>query len=383
MEINNIGLQKKERILRTFDYGILDRSATYDIIHNFDLIEYCYGKKVNYKNAEDATCMTISKLCDMVRNLAIPYDLNTHIEKDEDGFIYKKEWWTKSIIERPFKTVEEAKKLVKKDISKISKAISKQKFCKSAEYNVGLFHEKFEYPEDLNSEFERLQNKMGGTVMVAPEFFSGIGPITTRYNYDTFVYLYNDYPELIRELIKTHDEYCLFRINSFPGPVLTPVAHIAIAAGGSSGLIFSPEFLLSEIFPGIIKMIKKLKEYGYKVIFNFLGNSKEIIDEIVKSGVDGYTPIEEISGVTIEFIKEKYPKLVLGFEIDSINLLRNGSVMDIIKKTEEIIKLNEKYGGIFIGSSGAINKESKIENVLAMFDTVKKYKNPKFFNQNK
>lgn len=65
----------------------------------------------------------------------------------------------------------------------------------------------------MNAEFERIQNKMDGTVMMAPEFFDGIGPMTTRYNYDMFIYLYNDYPELIHELLDVYCDYQLFGLE--------------------------------------------------------------------------------------------------------------------------------------------------------------------------
>ena len=368
-------LTKRQRVLNTFNFKDLDRPALYDVLHNIKFIEHVYGKRINSRNAEDAVCSAIAKTFDMVRHFAVPYSLESSTEEDEDGFIYSKSWWTEKIIKRPFKTIPEARELVKKDIFKIQEAIENKRFCNhQTQYNVNLFAERFNEPEELNSEFKRFQDKLDGTVMVAPEFFDGTGPVIARYDYDTFSYLYHDYPELMHELLKTHFNYQLFRIESFQGPELAPVAHIGTVASGTNGLIFSPSFIKKEVFPYVRKIIGRLKEKGYKVIYNFMGDSKEIFDEIINTGPDAFTPVEEISGMSVEWIKTKNPKLVLGFVIDSINVLANGNIDKVINKTKSMIGLSKKYGGIFIGSSGTIDNQIKFENALAMADTVKNFR---------
>jgi len=364
-------LSKKERILNTFNYQQLDRPAIYDVMHNLKFIEEVYGKSVNSRNAEDAVCSAISKSFDMVRHFAIPDRLESYIEKDEDGFVYRKEWWTADIIERPFNTLLEARELVKKDIFKIREAIEDKRFCNQAKYHVQLFEDQFDNPEELSFEFKRIQDKLDGTVMVAPEQPDGSCYVQTRYNMDTFIYLFNDFPDLIRELLAAHLDYRLFIIDNFPGAELTPVAFTSTMASGSGGLTFSPAYIYEELFPAVKKILDRFKEKGFKVIYDFEGDSREVMDKIVADGADAYTPIEEISGVNIEDIKEKYPKLVLGFTIDSIKLLSNASKDEVIKKTNETIEIARKYGGIMIGSSGAINNNVPVENALAMISTVK------------
>ena len=364
-------VSKKERILRTFNYEEIDRPAIYDKIHSLKFIEHIFGHSINSLNSEDAICNVISKTCDMTRHVVVPKDLNVYKLIDDDNFVYKIYWNTKEIIGRPFKTLKEAKELVKKDIFKIREAMVNKRFCNQAKWHLNLFDEKFEYPEELNIEFARIQDRMNGTVMVAPEFFDGLGPITTRYNYDIFIYLYHDYPELMHDLLQTHCEYQLFRIDNFEGPSLSPIALLGTAVSGVQGLIFSPNFLYKEFFPFVKKIANKLKEKGYKVILEMEGNVKEVLEDIVKVGIDAYTPIEEKSGMSIKYIKEKYPKLVLAQNIDSTQLLTYGNKNEVLSKTEEIIKLAKKFGGILIGSSGDINEEVNVENALIMINTVK------------
>ena len=364
-------LTKKQRILNTFNFKELDRPVLYDVLHNIRFIEHVYGKSINSRNAEDAVCSTIAKTFDMVRHVAIPYTLDSTTWEDEDGFIYRKSWWTAEIIQRPFKTVLEAKELVKKDIFRIREAIENKRFCQQAKYNVQLFEDRHSSPEEMNSEFARIQDKLDGTVMIAPEQPEGSCYIQTRYNLDTFIYLLNDYPELMHELLSAHLDYRLFIIDSFPGPEVTPVAFTGTMASGPAGLLFSPSFIQKELFPSVKKILNKLKEKGYKVIYDFEGDNREVLDIMVKDGADASTPVEEISGVDILEIKKKYPRLVLGFMIDSINLLTNGDIDDVIKKTRDTVRIARDHGGILVGSSGALHNEIPVENILAMTDTVK------------
>jgi len=365
-------LTKKERVLNTFNFKPVDRPALYDVVHNLKFIESVYGKTVNSKNAEDAVCCAVAKSLDMVRHFAIPDMLERRIVRDEDGFVYRKEWWTAEILERPFKTVKEARELVKKDIFRIRSAIENRRFCRQAMYNIQLFEDRFDFPEELNSEFERIRNKLDGTVMVAPEQPESCCYIQTRYNVDTFIYLLHDFPELTKELITAHLDYRLFVIDCLPGPEVTPVAFTGTMASGPGGLMFSPDFIFNYLFPSVKKILDRLKEKGYKVIFDFEGDNRKVVDRIVSLGADALTPVEEISGVSIKQLKEKYPGLVLGFVIDSINLLTGGSAKDVAKKTMEVIKMAEDYGGILIGSSGALHEKVPVENALAMINTVKK-----------
>ena len=362
------GLTKEQRVINTFQYRELDRFAIYDKIHNLDLIEYVTGNKITEKSAEDVTCRALGNLCDMVRHVAIPYRLDEYTQKDEDGFVYRVKWYTKDIIERPFRTENEAVELVKRDMEKINLGIEKKKFCIQASWNLQLFGEDLTEPEELNDMFKRVQEKMGGTVMVAPEFFDGIGPLSNRYDYTNFVYLYYDYPDLIRELLDIYIDYQLFRIESFDRK-LTPVALVGTAISGTGGLIYSPDFIRKEYFPRIQKLYKKLKEKGYHVIVESEGDNRVIFEDFIKMGIEAYTPVERASHMNIEEIKEKYPELVLCQEIDSMQLLTFGSVDAVIAETKRVREIGEKYGGVFIGSCGDIHENINIKNVLAMYET--------------
>ena len=365
-------MTKLQRVLHTFDQGSIDRLTIYDKIHNVELIEHVTGTKLTEKNAEDVTCTALGKLCDMVRHVAIPCRLDEYTLKDGDGFIYRVSWYTKDIIQRPFNSEDGARELVKRDIDRMKACIEKEQYCPELSWHLQLFGEDLVYPEDLNSEFRRIQEKMDGTIMVAPEFFDGIGPLSNRYDYTYFIYLLHDYPELMDELLDAYIDYQLFRIESFDS-TLTPVALISTAIAGTSGLMYSPEFIRREYFPRMQVLHQRLKQKGYHVIVESDGDNRVIFEDFIRAGIEAYTPLERTSHMHIEEIKKQYPALVLCQEIDSTHLLPFGTIEEVIEETKKVIALAEIYGGVFIGSCGDIHPRVRLENALAMYDTARQH----------
>ena len=104
------------------------------------------------------------------------------------------------------------------------------------------------------------------------------------------------------------------------------------------------------------------------------GDTRVVFDDIVRTGPDGYTTIEELSGMSAAWIKSNYPKLTVAQMIDSAQLLTYGRIEQVIEKTQGTVELARKYNGVLIGSSGDINEEVNIENAMAMYETVKNTK---------
>ena len=70
---------------------------------------------------------------------------------------------------------------MKKDIERIYKCIEEQKFCHQAREHLNLFGEKYDYPEKVNSHFERVAKKPGDTIMIASETVPGLYTAQNRY----------------------------------------------------------------------------------------------------------------------------------------------------------------------------------------------------------
>ena len=182
-------LTATERVLNTFTGDPLDRLPLFDIIHSTDFIEQVSGRKITPQNAEDVTCQAVRRTLDLVRHFCIPEILEPRTIRDEDGFVYRDEWWTREIVRRPLQSLDDAQELMKRDIERIYACIEAQRFCHQAKEQVNLFGERYEYPEEVNSHFERVTGKLGDTMMIAPETVPGLYTAQNRYGFEWLIYM--------------------------------------------------------------------------------------------------------------------------------------------------------------------------------------------------
>jgi uroporphyrinogen decarboxylase len=94
------------------------------------------------------------------------------------------------------------------------------------------------------------------------------------------------------------------------------------------------------------------------------------MDTIVNCGVDALHPIEP-KAMNIADVKQRYgDKLCLIGNID-VDLLSRGTVKEIKENVYKNIELAGYNGGYCVGSGNSIPEYVKLENYIAMIETVK------------
>ena len=236
-------LTLRERIARTIEGQEVDRIPTFDILHNIDLIEHYSGEKVTPKNAEDLLCKAAGKCLDMIRHFAVPDYEGIKTVKDDQGFVYRYEWWTGHLIERPhFRSVKDVVSLMQRDIEKIYKCIEQKKVCDIAQQHVNLFYEKFEYFEEVKEEYRRISDKLEGTVMMGPEMVQGVAVPCERYDYNWWTYVWYDHKDVALKYLDALYDYEANFIDSFADPEICPFANSSESIGMNDRLLFPYEF---------------------------------------------------------------------------------------------------------------------------------------------
>jgi len=71
----------------------------------------------------------------------------------------------------------------------------------------------------------------------------------------------------------------------------------------------------------------------------------------------------------VQDVRVKYPNLVLWGGVDNSYLLVDGTPSEVRQRVEEL-KAFGKDGGLLIGSTGQVHPACKLENLVAMIDTV-------------
>ena len=371
-------LTPRERVLRTISGEQVDRLGVYDIIHNVDLIEHLAGDRVTPGNAEDLTCRAVSKVLDLVRHFCIPSDLEHKTYSDDDGFVYRHQWWTREIVERPNKTVDQTRDLMKADVESIRRAIEKGRVCWQALEHLELLGEHCRTFEEIKELFLRIANKLDGTIMVAPEALPGMYTATNRYGFEMAIYAHYDYPDDFLAVYRAFCDYEVAKIHALADLVeVAPVALLSEAVAFNTGLLFPPDFVREVQYPNIKRIIDAYKSHGFKVIFHADGNKWPILDDVISFGADVIDPCETLATMDIRKLREKYPNTAFASPVDCQDLLARGSTDQIAAACRQVL---EDCGGkrVLTGSTSEIHPGISVENAMAMYNVFRNYGDPEF-----
>jgi hypothetical protein len=361
----------RERVLAAFDHRAPDRLPVADVLHNIEIIEHYGGEVVTPQNALDVTCRAIGRTVDFARHFAVP-DMEPRIVRDEDGFVYRLEWWTAQVLQRPFKDPKGLSEVVKRDIDRIYAAIDAGGLCPQATLHVQLTGENFETLQELHDYFARVIDKMNGSFLLASESLVGLHTAYYRAGIELFIYLYDEEPELVSSWLQALNDYELYKIHAIADPALMPVAMVADDLAYNKGLLFSPEFLRRESFPRAKRLVDAWHEHGCRVIFFCDGNKWAIMDDLVALGCDSIAPLEPDSHMLLANVRRKYPQLTEVYTIDSNDLLSYGSPEDVRAAVREAATLGAD-GGLILASTSALHPAVRLENAIALFDAARHY----------
>jgi len=146
--------------------------------------------------------------------------------------------------------------------------------------------------------------------------------------------------------------------------------------GYKKGLFMSPRSYREYVIPWVKQICDTAHKGGLKVFLHSCGDDFQLLEDIINAGVDALHPIEPTTAnpqYDIFHLKEKYG--------DKLCFIGNVSPQDLSDKDPDFIRLSTRKlikkigpGGGFILSSGhSINPAVKLENFLAMRETLAKY----------
>ena len=146
--------------------------------------------------------------------------------------------------------------------------------------------------------------------------------------------------------------------------------------GSQTGPLLGPEMFRRFILPHLSRLIDLGHTYGLKVMLHCCGGFESLIPAMIEAGLDGLHAVQpNCFGMNLKRLKARYGEHILfNGGIDSQAILINGSPDYVRKKTREVIDIMSPGGGFVAGAShDTILEETPLENVLAMFDTIREY----------
>ncbi|MCL2832266.1 MAG: hypothetical protein FWD78_03765 [Treponema sp.] len=143
--------------------------------------------------------------------------------------------------------------------------------------------------------------------------------------------------------------------------------------GTQNDLIMSPQTWNELIMPGEEREYAIIKAAGKHIIIHSCGCILRIIPNLIEMGVDILNPVQS-ECMDLNLLKETYgSKLTYWGGISTQKTLPYGTPHDVIRETEQVIKLMSRNGGYITCPSQVIQEDVPYENLKALIETVRHY----------
>ncbi|MGM0468222.1 MAG: uroporphyrinogen decarboxylase family protein [Promethearchaeati archaeon] len=255
-----------------------------------------------------------------------------------------------------------------------------------AYYKTGYFenfedYENFERPNPKEARREtyfkamkKTEKQYKGEVFVIPSMWGVFESTWQSFGFSTFSKLMRD-PRKMENIFNERGNFALELAKTFiewgeDGAIL-----IYDDFGYKSGLLMNPKMLQKYVIPWIEKICQEAHKSGVKIILHSCGDVYEIFDDLVNTGIDAIHPIEPTTSnpkYDIFQLAKKYGERLTFIGNVSPQDLANKDTAYIKNYTSKLIKKLGPNGGYIMSSGHSINPAVKLENFLAMYETLEK-----------
>lgn len=202
------------------------------------------------------------------------------------------------------------------------------------------------------------------------------GPFTPSwflFGFTNFSFLLYDDPGLIDEVMEATTNFYIQAAKMMADEGVDAI-WFADDYGSNTGPLISPDSFKKHVIPQLRRLVKELEVKGIPVIMHSDGNLNSLLSDIVKTGINGYHPMERNAGMKIEELKKIYGnKITLIGNVNNKTVLVSGSKEDVVAQTKECLDIAAPGGRYIFGSDHSLHDDMPNENIFAMFDTAKKF----------
>ncbi len=196
---------------------------------------------------------------------------------------------------------------------------------------------------------------------------------------ENLYYRMYDMPELVDALMGHMVDYYAAvsqRIFDAAGDAID-IFFVGNDLGSMMGPLLSPELFSRFVLPHLARLIDLGHAYGYKAMLHCCGGILPLIPLLIEAGLDGLHAVQpSCRGMDLPALKREFGrKILFNGAIDSHHVLIEGTVDTVRARTREVLEIMAPGGGYVAGAShDTILEETPVENVLAMFDTVREFR---------
>jgi uroporphyrinogen-III decarboxylase len=345
-------MTSRERITKCFNFEKTDKPPVWDWIRNDEVIKFFSGSELRIETGRRQVIETYRKCVDATKQ-EMRFPQPDGETTDKYGIKYHRSKWTE--------WAEPDQRFFNEN-----NLIQAMRAC------VANYSWNSEAETALNAALQDCKTLEQDCEPVV--IFPCIGHVGLTEAYELcgglekFIYFYYDNPSLVAGFIDYLCQRTIDRLAHVPDDFRPLAVFVGDDIAYKNGLIFSPGFLKENFIPHLRKVVDAYHAIGAKVLFHTDGNAWEIMDDLVDAGIDGFNPIETVSGMCVRDLRKRYPRLVLCGGVDVSHLMAFGTPDECYAATME--NINSAPAGYIVGGSAEIHNEVKLENYLAMLRAV-------------
>jgi uroporphyrinogen decarboxylase len=195
---------------------------------------------------------------------------------------------------------------------------------------------------------------------------------------DRFMTLLYDAPDLVDLVLKRIVDYC-FEVSrrifeAARGTI--DIFFIGNDFGTQTGPMVSAALFRRFFLPHLKRLVDLGHDFGLKVMLHCCGGFAPLIPTLIEIGLDALQSLQpDARGMEPGRLKRDFgDRIVLNGCIDTHHLLIKGTPELVRKRTREILDVMKPGGGYIASPShDYLLPETPVENVLAMYETVKEF----------
>ena len=179
-------------------------------------------------------------------------------------------------------------------------------------------------------------------------------------------------PDFVKDLMRIGTEYYaeLFPILIDAG---ADICFMGDDYSDKNGPMMSPKQFDEIILPCDAEVVSAVKKAGGYVIKHCDGDIRKIMGQLIGTGLDCLGPLEDVPGMELDAILEKYPGKISVMGNVGVDVLSRGTEEEVVAATRRLLDAVSVKGGHIMSSGNTIASSVNPHNFLAMVRTTKEY----------
>ncbi len=185
-----------------------------------------------------------------------------------------------------------------------------------------------------------------------------------------------------KELLYATEKYLEMRLEQYEvyfsaiGPYLDVTECVGDDMADQRGPSFRLETYRKIFKPMHKRIIETVKKYtDAKIMFHICGAAAEFLPDLIDIGVEIINPVQPAAaGMDFKKLKQEFGRdLTFWGGIDTQHILPFGTPEQVKEHVKEVVTVMSKDGGYIFAPSHDILRGTPVENIAAMYETVKEY----------